>query len=128
MPGSASQQAAERDGWPSGRRRRAATFYNLGLAQERRGDLEGSIVSYEKAKELAPDDLRVRQDLGAELCNAGRHQQAIEEFQALLARAPDWNMARPCLYKSLLAVGRAKEAKQVMQDYLRFESDGGNAK
>jgi tetratricopeptide (TPR) repeat protein len=101
---------------------RGFAYFGLGAALDGRGDLEGSINAYQKAKALMPNDLPTRQNLGHEFCKAGRHQEAVDEFQQLLAIAPDWNMARICLYKSLLALGRTDEAKQVLQEYSRREA------
>jgi tetratricopeptide (TPR) repeat protein len=92
-------------------------FYNLGIAYSHSGHSAEAIEAYQKAKRLAPEELTIRQNLGAEYCNHGQHEQAIVEFSELLQIDPDWNMARLCLYKSLMAVGRVQEASQVQQEY-----------
>jgi tetratricopeptide (TPR) repeat protein len=100
-------------------------FYsNLGnaLADLRRWD--EAIVAEKRAKDLAPDELKVRQNLGAAYCNSGRSEEAVNEFQELLAMDPRWNMARLCLYKSLMKLGRTEEAKQIKEEYDKMESGG----
>jgi predicted Zn-dependent protease len=63
------------------------------------------------------------QSYGAMLCNSGRSAKAIEIFEVLLATTPDWNMARPCLYRALMSVGRTAEAQQVKEDYAKYSPD-----
>jgi predicted Zn-dependent protease len=80
-----------------------------------------ALTDLRKAKAAAPDRLDIRQNLGAALCNSGRHADAIVEFEELLQMDPDWNMARHCLAKSLKAVGRLEEAQKVRDEYNRRE-------
>jgi len=99
-------------------------FYNnLGIALDKAGRLNDAIEAFEKGRQLTPDDPRLLQSYGAVLCNAGRYSQAIPVFTTLLDVAPDWNMARPCLYRSLMRTGRADEAKRVKEDYIKYSPD-----
>lgn len=66
--------------------------------------------------------MRIRQNLGAAYCNSGRSEEAVAEFQELLAIDPDWNMARLCLYKSLNSLGRMEEAAAVKKEYDKREA------
>jgi Flp pilus assembly protein TadD len=70
--------------------------------------------------------MRIRQNLGATYCNAGRYEEAVTEFQNLLAIDPDWNMARVCLVRSLKRLGRSDEAAAVQAEYDKRETGGDN--
>ena len=95
----------------------------LGSEYVHQGNIDEGVVNMRKAKSLAPDRMDVRQNIGAAFCNSGRNAEAIVEFQELLSLDPDWNMARPCLARSLRAVGRADEAQQVQDEYDKRESN-----
>jgi tetratricopeptide (TPR) repeat protein len=97
--------------------------YNaIGEAYVQQGSIDEGVLNLRKAKAAAPDRLDIRQNLGAALCNSGRHADAIVEFEELLQLDPDWNMARRCLAKSLRAVGRLDEAQKVQDEYNRRET------
>jgi tetratricopeptide (TPR) repeat protein len=97
-------------------------FNALGSAYVKQGNIDEGVLNLRKAKAAAPDRLDIRQNLGAALCNSGRRADAIAEFEELLQLDPDWNMARPCLAKSLTAVGRLDEAQKVLDEYKRRET------
>jgi len=103
-----------------------AYFWGVAEAYEHLNRVEEAIAAYKRAKDLAPDDMRIRQNLGAAYCNSGRSEQAVAEFQELLALDSDWNMARMCLYKSLRRLGRMEEAAAVKAEYDKREAGGGD--
>lgn len=99
-------------------------FYNnLGNALAKAGRVEEAIKVFDKGRELAPHNAELLEGYGTLLCNSERDEQAVELFTKLLAATPDWNMARPCLYRSLMRLGRAQEAKQVKEDYIKYSPD-----
>jgi tetratricopeptide (TPR) repeat protein len=99
-------------------------LYNmLGNALAAMNRTDEAVAAYEKGKALDPSRPEIRQSYGATLCNSGRYAQAVREFQELLSLVPDWNMARPCLYRSLMRIGRTEEAKQVKEDYANHDPD-----
>jgi len=65
-----------------------------------------------KRQALAPSEPELRQSYGALLCNCGRYEAAVKEFRQLLELIPEWNMARPCLYRSLIRTGHPDEARK----------------
>jgi tetratricopeptide (TPR) repeat protein len=97
-------------------------FNALGQTYVHQGNTDEGVANLRKAKAAAPDRLDVRQNLGAALCNSGRHADAIVEFEELLQLDPEWNMARPCLARSLRAVGRSDEAQKVQDEYSRRQT------
>ena len=99
-------------------------FNNLGIAFRRVGRIDDAVAAFEKGKALAPQRAELLQSYGATLCDAGRYDQAIVQFTELLQTTPDWNMARPCLYRALISTGRAEEAERVKEDYKKYSPDG----
>ncbi len=98
--------------------------YNLGLAYSHSGKLQEAVEAYRGAKSLSPDHLIIRQNLGYCLCKLGRWNEAVAEFEELLKIDPTWNMARPCLYQSLKALHRDREAEQVLSDEKQYKEQG----
>ncbi len=96
-------------------------WYNLGIAYAHKDDFTNAIAAYRRAKLLNPNFLDVRQNLGATYCEQQRHAEAISEFRDLLKIDPTWNMARPCLAKSLAAINDLKGAVEVGEQFLRYE-------
>jgi tetratricopeptide (TPR) repeat protein len=98
--------------------------YNmLGNALAAMNRIDDAVAAYEKGKAVDASRPELRQSYGATLCNSGRYEQAVREFQELLNLVPDWNMARPCLYRSLMRIGRTEEAQQVKADYANYSPD-----
>jgi len=65
-----------------------------------------------RARDLAPDKTSIREALGRALFGAQRYEQAAEEFQAVIDRAPTNDYALFCLGRSLQMLGRHAEARQ----------------
>ena len=63
-------------------------------------------------RDLAPDKTSIREALGRALFGAQRYQQAYEEFQAVVDRAPTNDYALFCLGRSLQLLGRHAEARR----------------
>ena len=99
-------------------------FNNLGIAFRRLGRTDEAVAAFENGKALAPQRPELLQSYGATLCDAGRYEQAIVQFTELLQTTPDWNMARPCLYRALVRTGRTEEAERVKEDYKKYSPDG----
>ena len=104
----------------------ALWYYNLGVNYGKWGGHNVvQLDAYKKAKELAPNNLAVRQNLGAYYCHNHAYNNAIPEFVEILKMDPDWNMARPCLYISLYNAGRKSEAAQVLVEYRHWNQTHG---
>jgi Flp pilus assembly protein TadD len=65
-----------------------------------------------RARDLAPDKTSIREALGRALFRAQRYEEAAEEFQAVIDRAPTNDYALFCLGRSLQMLGRHAEARQ----------------
>jgi len=58
-----------------------------------RGDLETAILHYQRALELAPDDLAARHSFASALTRAGHFEAALLQYQRILARDPSDQLA-----------------------------------
>jgi Flp pilus assembly protein TadD len=71
-----------------------------------------AIIPLTRARDLAPDKTSIREALGRALFGAQRYEEAAEEFQAVIDRAPTDDYALFCLGRSLQMLGRHAEARQ----------------
>jgi Flp pilus assembly protein TadD len=69
-------------------------------------------IPLSRARDLAPDKTSIREALGRALFGAQRYEQASEEFQAVVDRAPTNDYALFCLGRSLQLLGRHAEARR----------------
>ncbi len=67
----------------------AAAWNGLGHCQLNTGFFEESIASYEKAWQLAPDELKYGNHLGKALCMIGEYERAKQVFKEVLAKDPE---------------------------------------
>ena len=67
---------------------------------------------FTRARDLAPDKTSIREALGRALFGAQRYEEAVDEFQAVIDRAPTNDYALFCLGRSLQMLGRHAEARQ----------------
>ncbi|PXX91687.1 type IV pilus biogenesis/stability protein PilW [Marinobacter vulgaris] len=73
--------AASRDtGYPE----RASVFFNLGLTEERVGDLDGAVTAYRRAVELSRGDARSLLALSRTLVESGEYQAAARHYSRLI--------------------------------------------
>ena len=69
---------------------RMAMAHNLkGLVLEKKEDVEGAILSYEKAGRLVPDDMSFKLNLALALIKAGRSGPAREILETVLQKSED---------------------------------------
>jgi Flp pilus assembly protein TadD len=69
-------------------------------------------IPLSRARDLAPDKTSIREALGRALFHAQRYEEAAQEFQAVIDRAPTNDFALFCLGRSLQMLGRHAEARQ----------------
>jgi Flp pilus assembly protein TadD len=90
-----------------------------------------------RARELAPDKTSVREALGRALFHTQQYEQAAQEFQAVIDRAPTNDYALFCLGRSLQMLGRHAEARKPLaqaagmqpgrRDYRRYRDQARRA-
>jgi len=71
-----------------------------------------AVIPLARARDLEPDKTSIREALGRALFGAQRYEQAAEEFQAVVDRAPTNDFALFCLGRSLQLLGRHAEARR----------------
>jgi Flp pilus assembly protein TadD len=76
------------------------------------GDFHAATVPLARARDLEPDKTSIREALGRALFRSQRYEQAAEEFEAVVDRAPTNDFALFCLGRSLQLLGRHKEARR----------------
>jgi Flp pilus assembly protein TadD len=87
-------------------------LYRRGTELLEAGHNHQAAVPLTRASELAPDKTSVREALGRALFHIQRYEQAAEEFQAVVDRAPTNDFALFCLGRCLQLLGRHAEARQ----------------
>jgi Flp pilus assembly protein TadD len=69
-------------------------------------------IPLSRARDLEPDKTSIREALGRALFHARRYEQAADEFEAVIERAPTNDFALFCLGRSLQMLGRHAEARK----------------
>jgi tetratricopeptide (TPR) repeat protein len=98
----------------------ADAYAVLGAARWRSGDFVGSTEAFEKALELDPDNFGAGVGMGRNLQCLGRHEEAIEIQDRVLAK--DKDQIDPMLTKlwSLYALTKADDATKVLDELFKF--------
>ena len=84
--------------------------YNLGIALNKQGDIDGAIVHYRQALELRPSYAEAHYNLGRLLVQEGQLDEAITHYEKALEMSPGDADAHNNLGAALLASGRVDEA------------------
>src|SRR2546421_12559627 len=69
-------------------------------------------IPLSRARDLAPEQTSIREALGRALFHIQRYEQAAQEFQAVIDRAPTNDFALFCLGRSLQMLGRHADARK----------------
>jgi Flp pilus assembly protein TadD len=87
-------------------------LYRRGTELLEAGHDHAATVPLSRARDLAPDKTSIREALGRALFRSQRYEQASQEFQAVVDRAPTNDYALFCLGRSLQLLGRHAEARR----------------
>ncbi|MGA2010289.1 MAG: tetratricopeptide repeat protein [Solirubrobacteraceae bacterium] len=87
-------------------------LFRRGTALLEAGDHHQAVIPLTRARDLAPEQTSIREALGRALFHIQRYEQAAEEFQAVVDRAPINDFALFCLGRCLQLLGRHAEARQ----------------
>jgi tetratricopeptide (TPR) repeat protein len=87
-------------------------LYRRGTELLEAGHHHQAAVPLGRARDLAPDKTSVREALGRALFHIRRYEQAADEFQAVIDRAPTNDYALFCLGRCLQLMGRHAEARK----------------
>jgi tetratricopeptide (TPR) repeat protein len=129
----------------------------LGIVALEKGDGEGAVYALDQAAALSPDNVdilyhrgrahlyvskdsyarmfkadpkswRVRQILAEANADAGRHMDAVAEYQAAIQLAPNEPRLHEDLGSELRVAGKMEEAEQAFRKELEIDSSGVTAK
>ena len=78
------------------------------------GDCHAAVVPLARARDLEPDKTSIREALGRAYFRSHQFERAREEFEAVVERAPTNDYALFCLGRSLLELGRPKDARKAL--------------
>jgi tetratricopeptide (TPR) repeat protein len=111
--------------WPVSREKElnAAQWGNLGAAWAVTGDIGRALPCFQRAVRMHPDAPRLRQFVADALSFAGRYEEAIEHYRALLALDATWPNAHFNLGVALERVGRHDEALRSYRRALSLDPD-----
>jgi Flp pilus assembly protein TadD len=87
-------------------------LYRRGTELLEAGHHHQAAVPLARARELAPDKTSIREALGRALFHTQHYEQAADEFQAVVDRAPTDDYALFCLGRCLQLLGRHAEARR----------------
>lgn len=87
---------------------------------QRAGDFTAAIERYRRALELAPKLIAARYEMGALLGHQGRIEEALAAFRLVIEADPHHAGARRGEVTALLLTGRYGEARQQLNEALRF--------
>ncbi|MCL2418103.1 MAG: tetratricopeptide repeat protein [Conexibacteraceae bacterium] len=87
-------------------------LYSRGSALLADGHFHAAAVPLRRARQLSPQSTSIREALGRALFQTQHYSEAVEEFQAVVERAPTNDYALFCLGRSLQKLGRHAEAQQ----------------
>jgi len=87
-------------------------LFQRGTALLEAGDFNSATVPLSRARDLDPDKTSIREALGRAYFRSAQFERAREEFEAVVERAPTNDFALFCLGRSLMQLGRVKEARK----------------
>jgi Flp pilus assembly protein TadD len=76
------------------------------------GDFNSATVPLSKARDLEPEKASIREALGRAYYRSGQFERAQVEFEAVVELAPTNDYALFCLGRSLMQLGRNREARK----------------
>jgi Flp pilus assembly protein TadD len=89
-------------------------LFQRGTALLEAGDFAAATVPLAKARDLDPDKTSIREALGRAYFRSSQFEAARAEFEAIVERAPTNDYALFCLGRSLLELGRPKDARKAL--------------
>ena len=89
-------------------------LFQRGTALLEAGDFAAATVPLAKARDLDPDKTSIREALGRAYFRSSQFEAARAEFEAVVERAPTNDYALFCLGRSLLELGRPKDARKAL--------------
>ena len=101
--------------------REAKAWFYRGNEQNRKGDLEGALASFDKALEIKPDYHEAWYNRGITLSNLGRLEEAIASYEKALEFNPDDHQALYGRGFIQFYLGRLEEAIASFDQAVKFQ-------
>lgn len=108
-------------------RDRAEGHYLAGMAAYLRGDFKAALAELEEVKKHAPDDPRLPAALGEIALSQGKLREALDHFEAALARDPNRGTSWSRKGYVLAQLGRRDEARAALNRALELSPGDFNA-
>jgi len=107
----------------------AGTVVSLyaGMTVRRNFDWRDGITLYSRTLAANPNKARIHNNLGLELSEAGKYDEAIRHYHAALSLKPDYVKVLNNLGSALIETGRADEAIDYYKIAFRFQPDRSKA-
>ena len=93
----------------------AEAYFNLGIIEFRRGDLEAAAKNFEKADTLRPNDAETQNNLGVIYCFRGNYRRAEQLLRQSVEKKPDWAKGWDNLGLTLYRMERFKDAREAFE-------------
>jgi len=87
-------------------------LFQRGTALLEAGDYNQATIPLSRARDLDPEKTSIREALGRAYFRSHQFEKARAEFEAVVERAPTNDYALFCLGRSLMQLGRMKEARK----------------
>jgi protein O-mannosyl-transferase len=105
----------------------AKAHYNLGAAQDERGDRAGAMASYRRAIEIKPDMAEAERNYGLDLLQGGDAAGAYMQLSAAAKIDPGIPDVFNDLGLALRMLGRSSEADAAFRSEMRLRPEGSRA-
>ncbi|WP_370525815.1 tetratricopeptide repeat protein [Methylococcus sp. BF19-07] len=104
----------------------AYAWCNLGIALQRKGDLEEALTCFQRALELKPDFAEAMHNCGLLLRDLGRPAEALEMLERALSLKPGFALAQANIGVVLQDFGKLDDAIAALDRALELEPESGD--
>lgn len=105
----------------------AKAHYNLGVAEEERGDRAAAMAAYRRAIAIKPDMVQALRNYGLDLLHEGRPREALERLRAAAHLDPNIPDLFGDIGIALHQLGRAGEAAAMLRREIEMHPENGRA-
>ncbi len=107
--------------------RNFTAYNNLGIALDKKGQIDEAISQYQEAIRLKPDFAKAHNNLGNSLDKKSQINEAVSQYREAIRLKPDYAIARNNLGNSLVKKGQSDEAISQYREAIRLKPDCAEA-